>query len=218
MGSVWAFLRKPCNQRLLSWFVGGAVLIAGGIWAVVKLGGVELIKALAWPVTVIVVLATLHQPIAELLRAIGRRATKLSIFKVEVELGKLTQARPSLATTVDTLKKIGVSESAVAPIAAGIIKSGAADYVVVDLGADPGREWLTSRLFLLAAILERSRVVRCIVFVGAGNTFLGAATPRDVRSALGAKFPEYERAFFQAYGTVATTLVLDEFRGGAKPR
>jgi hypothetical protein len=35
MGSLWAFLRKPSNQRLLSWLGGGVVVIAGGIWAVV---------------------------------------------------------------------------------------------------------------------------------------------------------------------------------------
>jgi hypothetical protein len=35
MGSVLVFLRKPSNQRLLSWFGGGAVVVAGGIWAVV---------------------------------------------------------------------------------------------------------------------------------------------------------------------------------------
>ncbi len=35
MGSVWVFLQKPSNRRLLSWFGGGAVVIVGGIWAVV---------------------------------------------------------------------------------------------------------------------------------------------------------------------------------------
>jgi hypothetical protein len=35
MGSVWAFLRKPSNRLLLSWLGGGAVVIVGGIWAVV---------------------------------------------------------------------------------------------------------------------------------------------------------------------------------------
>jgi hypothetical protein len=35
MGSVWTFLRGPANQRLLSWLGGGAVVFAGGIWAVV---------------------------------------------------------------------------------------------------------------------------------------------------------------------------------------
>jgi hypothetical protein len=35
MGSVWRFLRKPSNRLLLSWLGGGAVVIVGGIWAVV---------------------------------------------------------------------------------------------------------------------------------------------------------------------------------------
>jgi hypothetical protein len=34
MGSVWTFVRKPSNQRLLSWLGGGGVVIATGIWAV----------------------------------------------------------------------------------------------------------------------------------------------------------------------------------------
>src|SRR6266851_3257775 len=36
MGSVWVFLQKPRNRRLLSWFGGGAVVIVGGIWAAVS--------------------------------------------------------------------------------------------------------------------------------------------------------------------------------------
>ena len=35
MGSVWAFIRKPNNQRVLSWLGGGGVVAAAGIWAVV---------------------------------------------------------------------------------------------------------------------------------------------------------------------------------------
>jgi hypothetical protein len=35
MGLVWTFLRKPSNQRMLSWLGGGGVIAAGGIWAVV---------------------------------------------------------------------------------------------------------------------------------------------------------------------------------------
>lgn len=35
MDSVWTFVRKQSNQRLLSWLGGGGVVIAGGLWAVV---------------------------------------------------------------------------------------------------------------------------------------------------------------------------------------
>jgi hypothetical protein len=34
--AVWTFLKDPANQALLTWIGGGIVVIAGGIWAVVK--------------------------------------------------------------------------------------------------------------------------------------------------------------------------------------
>jgi hypothetical protein len=35
MSSIWTFVRKPSNQRLLSWLGGGGAVAAAGIWAVV---------------------------------------------------------------------------------------------------------------------------------------------------------------------------------------
>jgi len=35
MSSIWTFLRKPSNQRLLSWLGGGAAVAAAGVWAAV---------------------------------------------------------------------------------------------------------------------------------------------------------------------------------------
>jgi hypothetical protein len=35
VGSVGTFIRKPGNQRLLSWLGGGGAVAAAGIWAVV---------------------------------------------------------------------------------------------------------------------------------------------------------------------------------------
>src|SRR5215472_18643423 len=35
MSSVWTFVQKPSNQRLLSWLGGGGAVAATGIWAVV---------------------------------------------------------------------------------------------------------------------------------------------------------------------------------------
>jgi hypothetical protein len=35
MRSIWSFVRKPANQRLLSWLGGGGAIAAAGIWAVV---------------------------------------------------------------------------------------------------------------------------------------------------------------------------------------
>jgi hypothetical protein len=35
MNSIWRFIRKPSNQRLLSWLGAGGAVGGAGIWAVV---------------------------------------------------------------------------------------------------------------------------------------------------------------------------------------
>jgi hypothetical protein len=175
--------------------------------------GVELAKALAWPVTVLLLVVTLHQPITDLLRTIGQRTSKFKIFQFEFELGKLVPASVSLLAAVEALQQAVVQASGSQLIIAGVTRSATADYALVALGADADHAWLTSRLFLLSALLDRNRVVRCIVFTGKWGTFVGAASPRDVRGAIGARFPEYERALFAAYGTAAN-LDPGEFRNG----
>jgi hypothetical protein len=134
-------------------------------------------------------------------------------MEFEFEFGKLMPASAVLSTTVEGLQQVVVQESGSALIIEGVTKSAAADYALVALGADAAQAWLTSRLFLLAAFLERNRVVRCIVFTGERGAFIGAASPRDVRAELGAKFPEYEQALLAAYGNAAQ-LDRREFRGG----
>src|SRR5262245_37995117 len=46
----------------------------------------ELAKALPWPIAAIVIAALLYHPLTEFITAIGGRITKLSLFKVELEL------------------------------------------------------------------------------------------------------------------------------------
>lgn len=36
LASAWAFLQDPNNRAVIAWFGGGIVVVAGGIWAVVK--------------------------------------------------------------------------------------------------------------------------------------------------------------------------------------
>ena len=63
MNSVWVRLRKRGKQRPQAWSAGVGIVISGGFWAAVKLGGIELIKTLGWPVTV---LAIRHRPLSKL--------------------------------------------------------------------------------------------------------------------------------------------------------
>lgn len=172
---------------------------------------IKLVGHLAWPTTVIVASALFYRPISKLVETLSRRITKFSWLKFNVELDRLSQGR-TLSATVESLKKVAVTESQLAQIVAGVIKSGSADYVLVEIGKDDEEEWITSRLFLLSAILERSRAARCLVFLGE-KKFLGAATPRDVRASLGARFLAYESAFASAYGNLAQADP-NVFRGG----
>ena len=34
--SIWEFLKEPSNQAVLTWLGGGIVVLAGGLWAVIK--------------------------------------------------------------------------------------------------------------------------------------------------------------------------------------
>jgi hypothetical protein len=157
---------------------------------------IDLVGHLAWPATVIFACIVFYKPLSRLVE----RITKFSAFKVDVEISRLSPAL-SLGATVESLRQVPVTESGIAPIVAGVIKSGTADYLVVNIGNN-GDEWLTSRLFLLAAILERNHAVRCLVFLDGDNHFVGAATARDIRRSIGSKYLEYESAFASAYGSL----------------
>ena len=173
----------------------------------------ELLKIIIWPVTIVFLVFKLRGPLTELITMIGQRATRFKVLQFEVELGKLVPASPALAMSTEALQQAVVQESGTRLMIEGITKSAAADYVLIALGADSDRAWLTSRLFLLSVLIDRNRVVRSIVFTGERGNFIGAASPRDVRAALGARFPEYERALLAAYGSAAY-LGPGEFRNG----
>lgn len=181
---------------------------------------VEMVKALAWPVTALIAAFMLKVPLADMARAIGSRATKLSAFKVEIELATLSQAKVSMETAIRGLRSVPILESAIpnGPGGGGeglrhLAKAAVSDYVLVHLGEEGREEWLTSRLFLLVAILERSETLRAIVFTGSRGEFVGAASPRDIRVALGNRFPEYEAAIARGHGS-AGQLRTGAFRGG----
>src|SRR5437016_8462950 len=53
---------------------------------------VELVKALAWPLATLLIGVVFHRQIALFMSALGSRITKLSLFKVELELVPATAA------------------------------------------------------------------------------------------------------------------------------
>lgn len=176
---------------------------------------VDLVKALAWPAVALIAALAFYRPLSRLFEAIGARATKLSLFKVEVEL--VSSARGSGAASLDDIKN-----PEVAPIGDSshmlfqqLQDTTPADYAVIDLGG--GNEWLTSRLFIAAAMLERMRGVECLVFVFNGKTvqeLLAVAPLRRVRWAIAQRYPWLEAAFARAYAEVLSNGGLYSPIGG----
>jgi hypothetical protein len=188
---------------------------------------VEAIKALAWPLFALVALIVLRKPLADVARAIGQRARKLTIFEVTIELAPLPELKSSwLAGPGDVrqLTSSQVFDSYSETLFEELLKPGRADYAIVDLGT--GEEWLMSRLFVFALVLGEVRGLRAFAFVetdgGTRRKFLGVAAPADVRRALGASHPWLEEALVEpltnGYGPAPTDAPLvSSFSGLGSP-
>jgi hypothetical protein len=161
---------------------------------------VELVKALAWPVVALLLAAAFRQPITQFVGALGSRITKLSLFKVELELV------PASAATVTPLLddiRTATSPAAISDSSRMMleqVQSGApADYALVSIGQ--GEEWLTSRLFIAAVMMERMRGVKVFVFVERTSTterrFIAVAQVRQLRWALSRRYPWLEAAWLR---------------------
>ena len=164
---------------------------------------IELLKAVAWPIVATVGLCLFRRPLTDLVAQIARRASKLSVYEVSVELATLPELAPSWsvgAADVRQLTSSQIFDSAAHTLFQELLKPGKADYAVVDLGA--GREWLTSRLFVFALVLGNVTKLRAFAFVentgGVRRRLLGVAKPAAIEEALARHYPWLEEAYVQA--------------------
>ena len=159
------------------------------------------VAALAtWPVVVLVVLLVYRRPMGLFLAGLGARVTKLSVFKVQLELAAAEVSAPSVVLNeLRDTTQAAISDSSMA-LYAQVQDTSPADFAVIDLGV--GDEWITSRLYIAAALLERMRGLRAIVFVesrGALPGYLLAVAPAAiVRWSLAGRYPWLELAYAQA--------------------
>jgi hypothetical protein len=159
---------------------------------------IEVARAVAWPAVAAGALMTLRAPIGTFLEAIGHRATKIGAFNVTVELAQSTLRAVQLPE-LDPLKKDATQVQEPGSLAFfGFVGNNPILDVIVNLGA--GQEWLTSRLFLVAAMLPRLSGLKCIVFCNgsSGRRFVGLAEAEAVRRSLARKYPHLERAYLAA--------------------
>jgi hypothetical protein len=165
-------------------------------------GVIELVKALAWPVAAAAISIAFYEPLSRLFEALGARATKLSVFKIEIELS--SGARPSASPSLEEIRnpQLALLGDSGPMLFQQVQDVTPADYAVIDLG--DGEEWLTSRLFIGAAMLQRMRGVECLVFVARvgslSRRLLAVASVGRIRWALAQRYPWLEAAFACAYG------------------
>lgn len=182
-------------------------------WRVV----VDLVRAMAWPLLAACAIVILRKPLGEFFVAIGQRATKIGAMNVTLELAAATDRPATIAApALEPLRKeaFPVQESG-SSLFRSIVESGIAKDVVINIGN--GDEWLTSRLFILAALLPRMRGLKCIVFCDGrdGVHFVGLARAETVRWALARAYPILEQAYVTAQSMTGAWTVLSD--SGAIP-
>jgi hypothetical protein len=189
---------------------------------------VDLVSAVAWPAVILAAVIVLRNPLTNMLQELSKRATKVSAFQFAVELSTVPQLAPPWKVAGDDVRQLtraDVFDSATMTLFQELSSAGGSDYIVVDLGR--GDQWLSSRLYIFASVLQRMRGLRSVVFTAAKGdetgVFIGAADPTRVRWALAMAYPWLEVAFAQAYAQIAsapsapgTRLILSE-EGALEP-
>ena len=106
-------------------------------------------KYMVWPIVAVIAIFKFRKPLADLFETLAKRATKLSVGKVKIELAAASELKPLSSVKPSELVAERLADSARSVLSDALHSN--ADYGIVDL--KDGNEWLTSRLFLFSAVL-----------------------------------------------------------------
>ena len=160
---------------------------------------VAVVGALAWPLTVLVAAAILRGPIISLLGGL-RSVRSMKIAGFEMEFAEAVTRSTTLSVVPEFRRGPYVNESSAHEFLKELSSAARLDEAIVELGT--GREWITSRLFLLATLLHRMRGLRTVIFIGAKSgrlgQYLGQCDVERLRWRLSARYGWLERAMLEA--------------------
>jgi hypothetical protein len=182
----------------------------------------DVLTAFVWPAVVLILLLVYRRHLIGLMDRILPRVAKVSFGAFSLELAKAQEATVTFSDAGMDFRHGGVAaqvqDSTTAQFRAQLQDTTPADFAVIDLGS--GKEWLTSRLFIMAILLKRVRGVRAFVFLESTNgrrrSFVGAADSESIRWRLSMRYPWLEDAFRRAYATVPVAIVTSQ-KGGLDP-
>jgi hypothetical protein len=161
---------------------------------------------ISWPVVVLIALILLYKPLSGFLESLGKnnQNVKVSILQFfALEVSRASEFTPTW-NMPDIDLKFGtgneISSDSKTLLFEQFQGNQSIDYAIFDIG--DGKQWLTSRLFIFAIMLERMRGLRCLVFVEStpevGKRFLGIASPNEIRWKLAKLQPWLEPALAKA--------------------
>jgi hypothetical protein len=170
------------------------------------LGWAAIFNAIAWPIAIIIVALILREKLPALVRTLLSRVTEVGFAGFSLKLAEAKSFDPKLsdpAAAFDLRNKATVAQvndSTVWNFSHQLQEFDSADYAIITLG--DGKEWLTSRLYIMAIVLGRMKSLKALVFLGIRKRFIGWAKPEKVRWALAKNYPYLEAAYAKAYADI----------------
>lgn len=168
------------------------------------------LSAVIWPAVFLIVLFAFRERILALVESVTSRVGKVEFAGFSLELARARPFLPDWAGSASALdlrhraSAVQVNDSTVSSFVTQLNDDATGDYAEINLGG--GREWLTSRLFIMAIVLARMQGIGCFVFVETAGSvrkrFVGWADPARVRWALAKAYPWLEAAYADAYAAV----------------
>lgn len=170
----------------------------------------DVIGAVIWPLLILIVILLSRRHLPTFLGNFPKifdRVQKISFGNFSLELAKVAAIAPQWTPTDNALDiRKSMSSAEVTDSTAGhftnqLTDTAPADFALVDLGE--GREWLSSRLYIISVLLERAKDIRTFVFVRTTGSrtrkLVGWAEPEAIRWSLARRFPWLEAAYARSY-------------------
>lgn len=164
------------------------------------------VTALAWPIAIVFVALIIREKLPTIGRTLLGRVTEVGFAGFSLKLAEAKPFDPKLSdsTAVFDLRSEAtatqVNDSSVWNFISQLKEFDSADYAIITLG--DGKEWLTSRLYIMAIVLGRMKSLKALVFLGIRKRFIGWAEPEKVRWALAKNYPYLESAYAKAYADI----------------
>jgi hypothetical protein len=181
------------------------------------------LAAIAWPALVVVAILLLRDPLSSFLVGLGQgRGLKVSAFGIALEIppDAIEQPRSPVAAFDELVQLSPDPGQSLSPsYAKSLIEEmrGVEPYHHAYLDLKGGGAWLTSRLFLVAALFPRMRGLEEIVFVqtnnGVARSYVAHAPAHAIRWRLAEKFPWFEQALALQYSVLGPILIIQSPEG-----